>query len=159
MGCYVRTITVRDIYRHGKKRTLVIGGDKPLEEVIKRFAKPYVLRAIFVVDDKQRLIGVITRIDLLNYVKVKLGKWDYLARYPSWKQAIKYMHARKAKDLVHKQSSDAYVKLDDTIEKVLQIMFDYELIDVPVIDNKGRIMGEIGLTEIMLKLLNSSKAN
>jgi len=150
-----KVFTVRETYHSERIRALVIGEDAPLEEVVRRFTKPRVLRAIFIVDAEGRLTGVVTRTDLLDYVKVKLGIWDYA--WPSWKRAVKYLYATNAKDLVHKGSSDAYVRLDDDVAKALHIMTDHDLIDVPVVDDKGRILGDIGVPDIILKLLVSSK--
>jgi CBS domain-containing protein len=152
-----KTFTVREAYHREKIRALVIDEDVPVEEVVRRFAKPRMLRAIFTVDAKGRLTGVVTRGDLLDYLKTRLGIWSRAARYPSWGRAIKYLHAKRAKDLVHKGSRDAYVRLNDDVVKALLLMIDHDLIDVPVLDSNGRIVGDIGVSDIMLKLLASSK--
>ena len=38
-------------------------------------------------------------------------------------------------------------------------MISYELIDVPVVDKEGRILGDIRLTEILAKALELSPGN
>jgi len=152
-----KMLLVRETYHPEKIRALVIDENSSLEEVVRRFARSRVLRAIFVVDAQRRLIGIVTRTDLLNYVKVKLGRWGFAAWDPSWKSVLRYLRAARAKDLVHRGSRDAYVRLDDDVAKALHIMIDHDLITVPVVDKNRRVIGDIGVPDILHKLLISSR--
>jgi len=145
-------ITVREAYHPKTMRALVINEDEPLEEVLHRLAKPRILGAVFVVDSEGRFCGVVTRTDLLNYVKVKLGKWDYDSRSSSWRAAVKYIYAAKVKDLVHRGSSRTYVRPDDYVTEALDLMITHDLINVPVVDKNGSILGDVGISDILLKL-------
>ncbi|MFH1179187.1 MAG: CBS domain-containing protein [Candidatus Bathyarchaeota archaeon] len=145
---------VRDFVVLENIKPSVIQGDAPIEKVVEAFASHQELRGIFVVDEKERFIGVITRFELLQWTKYKLIsniETDY-----EWKviHSLKqYVLSTKVSELINKNSRIAYLRLDDSIEKVLQLMTDHNLIDIPILNNEGKIIGDIKLSDLLNKII------
>ena len=68
----LRATPVSEVYRLHGTSSAVIPEDTPLESVIARFAGEPGLRGMFLVDSMQRFTGVVTRIDLLKWARLKL---------------------------------------------------------------------------------------
>jgi len=49
--------------------------------------------------------------------------------------------------------AEAHVKRGDNVLKALDLMLRSSLIDVPVLDDDGKIIGEIKLSEILKKII------
>ena len=50
-------------------------------------------------------------------------------------------------------SHNIYVTLEDEIVTALDIMYTSDLMDIPVVNGQGKILGDITLSEILLNLL------
>lgn len=134
---------------------MIVDHREPLGEVIRRFTRRPELRGIFLVDGERKFVGVITRTDLLDFVKVQLGK--SLRHRPLRTLKLRSLYDTAAKDVVHKGSSAAYVRPDDNVAKALDLMTKHDLITVPVVDARGRVMGDLTLLEILSKLVSRSR--
>ena len=151
----IKTLFVKDIYDPTKMNSLIVDENETLFKTIKRFSDQPQLRGIFIVSKEKRLKGIVTRTDLLNIVKLKLGK--DLDKIPLRIFLLKGLREIKTEDVVAMNSKMAYVKLDDPIEKALQLMINMDLIDVPIVDDNNNIIGDLKLSEILYKLFESIK--
>lgn len=92
-----------------------------------------------VVDEDNRLKGVITPKELLMAVEVReFGT----IRHPFFEgpRVLHILTSKYAKDIM---SPAVSVKEDDEIQKAIDIMLDRGFYEVPVVDEGGRIIGEI----------------
>lgn len=92
-----------------------------------------------VVDKEGRLKGIITPGELLKAVAVH----EYGAiRHPFFEgpQVLHLLTSRYVGDIM---SAPISVKADDEIEKAIAIMIDKGFYEVPVVDSKGKLIGEI----------------
>ena len=138
-------IMVKDIHDIKSLHSEIIEPDKNINQVLCRFADRADLGGIFVVDANKKLKGVITKTTLLNFAKLKLG--GHL-RIGDMKRLIM---ATNANDIASPWPIS--VKPEEDVLKALDLMLEYDLIDVPVVDREGRIIGDIQLSEIMLGLV------
>ncbi|MBI4258287.1 MAG: CBS domain-containing protein [Thaumarchaeota archaeon] len=99
-------------------------------------------------DNKGKLVGVVTRIDLVNLAKFKLGA-DL-----SIDALRKFLLASSVRDVIHPYSWKSGVTPEDSIIRALDIIIQHDLIDIPVIDKKGRILGDLKLSEVLLKAIS-----
>ena len=65
--------------------------------------------------------------------------------------------ARKAKDLVSTDPQGLVVKETDTLQTALDKMLDFEEDVLPVVDNERRILGDLRLSEVLLKAIEVGK--
>jgi len=132
--------------------SLIVDESTPLKEVIIKFAEREELRGIFVINNEQRLTGVITRSDLLIWTRLKFGlkgSDDFF----QWRHVFEVAQATVAKDICCKDSDITFVHPDTPIEETLIMMQNHELIDIPVVDKEGRILGDVHLSDILAKIL------
>lgn len=153
-----RRMFVRDVFSIDRSFALVVNGDTPLEEVIRKFAGRADLRGIFVVDGNRKLAGVITRGDLLAWARLAFGPRGQESRF-SRDRLRRLTGATTAREACSRYSHLSAVRTDDPPETALTNMISYELIDVPVVDKEGRILGDIRLTEILAKALELGPGN
>ena len=148
-----KTIFVRDAYDTSQMNSLIFNQEEPVEKIIKTFADSPYCRGIFITDDENNLVGVINRIDLLNWAKYRLGAGLTGGFAFSYREIARYAFSTKAKDIANVYGAEAHVKRGDNVLKALDLMLRSSLIDVPVLDDDGKIIGEIKLSEILKKII------
>ena len=63
----------------------------------------------------------------------------------------------KAKDLAHGEWSSLGVKEADTLQTALNQMVEYQEDVIPVLDDEGRILGDLRISEVLFKALGVGK--
>lgn len=151
----LQKLTVKDAYHLDLSPSLIVGPDEDFSTVIQRFARLPQARGIFVADAERRLLGVITREDLLDWARVKLG--DFLQLSPAKRdKAYRFaglMRASTAGEVMHPASHRAAVKADDTLARALRLMIELDLIVLPVVDDANRIVEDLKLSEILGRIV------
>lgn len=145
-------LRVKDVFDVDRTLAVVVEDSTPFREVVRRFAERADLRGIFVVGSDRKLSGVITRQDLLTWARLAFGPTGLETRF-SWGRLLRLAQASNAREACHPDSHLASVHPEDTLAEALAKMTTYELIDVPVVDTRGHILGDIRLTEILAKAL------
>ena len=147
----MKTILVEEVYRLHGMSSVSVAEDIPLKDVVSRFASDSSLRGIFLIDSRYRFAGVITRVDLLKWSTIMLlgGRIDVI----STAEAHRLVFATKAKDLRREDWVLLGVKETDFLQTALNQMIDSEEGIIPVLDNKGKILGDLSLAEVLLKAM------
>lgn len=139
---------VEDVCRTSPMRSLVIHQNTPLDVAIERFAADDELHGIFLIDDHGRLVGVINNHSLLQWARLRF-------RLPSGALGLSLSQVRRLvladimQDLVMAGSEEAVVRLNDTVGEAIAKMSLYNLLDIPVVDDQGRIVNDLRLSEIL----------
>jgi CBS-domain-containing membrane protein len=152
----VKTILVKDVYQLHGTATASIPEDTSLEHIISRFAHETGLRGVFLIDARQRFSGVITRADLMKWAHLQLfsGKGPHDMAIIDF---FRIVDAKKAKDLVSGDPKAITIKETDTLQTALDKMLDPEEDVLPVVDNERRIIGDLRLSEVLLKAIEVGK--
>ena len=152
----MKTILVKDVYQLHGTATDTIPEDTSLEHIISRFANEPGLRGVFLIDARQRLSGIVTRADLMKWAHFQLygGKGRYEL---SISEFFRIADAKKAKDLVNSDPKAITIKETDTLQTALDKMLDHEEDVLPVVDNERRILGDLRLSEVLLKAIEVGK--
>jgi len=152
----MKTIQVEEVYRLHGTATDTIPEDTSLEHIISRFAHEPGLRGVFLIDARQRFSGVITRADLMKWAHFQLfgGKGRHDIAISDF---FRIVDAKKAKDLVSGDPKAITVKGTDTLQTALDKMLDHEEDVLPVVDNERRILGDLRLSEVLLKAIEVGK--
>jgi CBS domain-containing protein len=120
--------------------------DDRIYEVAARIAVDKETMLACVVDDEGRLEGVITPKELLKAVEVReFGTIRYLIFEGA--ELLGLLTSRYAEDIM---SAPLCVKPDDEVEKAINIMLDEGFYEVPVVDEKGKVIGEINYFGILI---------
>lgn len=106
-----------------------------------------------VVDEENRLKGIITPKELLKAVEV----YEYgVIRRPvfSGREVLHLLTSKYARDIM---SAPISVKADDDVETAIDIMLDSGFYEVPVVDGTGKVIGEINYFGIIISSIEELK--
>ena len=136
------------------KYPVTIDKQAPISDVAELLVK-YNLTAVSVVDENNKLIGIITEGDLLykkvrthvpNYVNV-LGASIYYNGIGEYNSQFKKLLASSVEDLMTKEVITA--KPETEVEEVVAVMLDKHLKSMPVVDEEGVLIGSLGRRDII----------
>lgn len=136
------------------KYPVTIDKQAPISDVAELLVK-YNLTAVSVVDENNKLIGIITEGDLLykkvrphvpHYVNV-LGASIYYNGIGEYNSQFKKLLASSVEDLMTKEVITA--KPETEVEEVVAVMLDKHLKSMPVVDKEGVLIGSLGRRDII----------
>jgi CBS-domain-containing membrane protein len=154
----LQKLKVKDAYRLDKNQPILIKLSAEFSQVIINFTHHVELRGIFVVDDKNRFLGVITRTDLLDWARVKLGAIT-LQPLTDMNKTIRLatlIRASQLGDILRPETKQAAVRVDDNLGHALKVMVNTDLIVLPVINDEKRVIGKLKLSEVLSLVLDES---
>lgn len=147
-------IKVKDVYQAAGTAAVVVEESCCLEQILQRFSHEAELRSIFVTDASGRLTGVITRRDLLYWTRLRLGvALKGLTTTDSILRLAQLVRADTAKDIIRAGGEKVSVHPDDPLEQALQLMLYADIIALPVVDEEGKILGDLTLSDLLRHLL------
>jgi len=151
-------LIVKDTYRLEDEDPILVKLTDDFSQVIQNFAQHAELRGIFAVDDGNRFSGVITRTDLLDWARVKLGAilLKPLTDMDQTIRLITLIRAVTVGDILRPETKMAAVLIDDTLAHALKIMTRVDLIVLPVINDSQHIIGRLTLSELLNLALTES---
>ncbi len=149
----MQTIYVAEVCEQSQMQALVVDGKLALVDVVREFATNHDLRGIFITDKNNRIAGVINKQDLLHWVGLQLNQGPPGQPMPVG-QMRRMLNAQSVADLAAPGSQNAAVSLNDTLADALQILISNNLSDIPVVDENGRIINDLRLSEILLFMVN-----
>jgi len=148
----MKPILVEEVYHLSEPAWISVPESTSLQEVVIRLAQEPDLRAVFLLDSHQRFAGTIRRTDLLKWLYFQLfGKLG--VEKGSTGEILHLAFATKAKDLARGDWRYFGVKPSDTIQTALERMIAYGDAIIPVLDNEGKVLGDLRVTEILMKAL------
>jgi len=124
---------------------LTVGHRDRIYEAIEKIAADKETMLACVVDEQNRLRGVITPKELLKVIEVR----EYGAtRSPFFEgpEVLHFLTSRYAEDIM---TGPISVKADDEIEKAINVMLDEGFYEVPITDKDGKLIGEISYFSII----------
>lgn len=142
----LQKLTVEDAYKLEMTTPVLVQKEENLTQVIHRFTELPESTGNYVVDEKNRLIGVITRRDLLDWARIQVGTGLWLIED---RRLIKIIMASTAGEIIHPGSRRAIVRPHDTLDYALHLMIELDLICLPVLDDTDQIIGDLKLMEIL----------
>jgi len=148
----MKSIQVKEVYHLHGKSSLTIPVDAALDYVVALLGHEPHLQGIFMVDSNQRFVGMISRFDLLRWTQAQIygGGEKKEKRIDEF---IRLLNAKKVKDIEIHNTSSFSVRENDTIQAALDLMISYEKDIIPVLDSEGHIIGDLSLSELLLKAL------
>ncbi len=155
----LRKLTVKDACNLNLSSLLIVRPSEEFSQVIQHFANHSELRGIFVADTEGRLLGVITRTDLLDWTRVKLGA-IFQAPLPARDKTIRLLSLMRAStvgEVMHPDSQRAAVKLNDSLAHALRLMIELDLIVLPVIDEANQIVGDLKLSQLLARAIEEGE--
>ena len=161
----LRNLSVGEVFDKNVMLSLIVDEDETVASMVKKFAETPSIRGIFVVDRENVFKGVITRKTMLYWARIHLGlglnrtELAYSARINQvLREIMKYAHGTAAKELVNRHSDKIYVKPQDSVICALNLMISSDLIDILVISDERKIIGDLKLNEILNLIIGKSSS-
>ena len=132
-------VRVRDCFHSISTGVDMVLPDAPIDEVIASVTRNPASRSIFVVDQEQRLLGIISVQEIL---KVLGGRYLPEGGFRSARELL----ATRAADLM---GPPYWVSPEDDIKEGLKIAVQDEVYDIPVVEG-GRVIGNLDCLEIIV---------
>ena len=124
-----------------------------LEAAIRRFASQPETHAIFVVDNKGKLKGLVKIRHLLNWIRLKLGV-SRERRNITVAEAFEVAKLSQSSQIGDITSPAVNVKPEDSLAHALNLMANEEVVELAVVNDDGELVGEIELTQVLSQLLD-----
>jgi CBS-domain-containing membrane protein len=109
-----------------------------------------------VVDDEERLIGLIPIRVLVNDIFLKIVPEEFLGEILDYEGALKYaehLGARTAGDILQPPKS---VRRDETVRDAFERMHAAKLNGLPITDEANRVVGYVDQLELLLVWVHAS---
>ncbi|MDW5561742.1 MAG: CBS domain-containing protein [Methanomassiliicoccus sp.] len=148
---------VGDVFDLIVKRPTTVIGDSTISDVIEGMLGNPVSRKVYVVDEQEKLLGMVTTDTVLRLIGYRTGVRELGAM--SFYRFLRDMFKEKVSSFMAPTLS---VTKEDNLKKALDLMLKEHVNDLPVIDAEGRIIGELISLELFLKgrelFVNDGKA-
>jgi CBS domain-containing protein len=131
----------RLIVGHAKK----VKATAKVYEVVDKLLEDVKTRTVYVVDDENKLIGKITLHDLIKVICAKCGVAD--TELIPMLEIVLYGFSKNAVDLMKPPIT---ITQEERLVDALRKMEDNDIDDLAVIDEHGKLIGELNGTEILL---------
>jgi len=129
---------VKDCYKQVTPSADLVKEDTPIKEVIEVVSRNPASRAVFVINEKEELIGIIGVQQILNMLGMEYSREDPLT-------LISQAMAKTASDIM---IPPRWVSPESSLEEALKLAVQYNLQDIPVVD-EGKVIGNLDCFEII----------
>ena len=145
----VEAVKIKDMRMIVTPYPAFVSKDVTTDEIAKVIIANPRLKSVYVVDDKLQLIGKITLKMLIKHEFM-----DLVPRGLSYFGALEFIGNKTAEDLM---VSPVYVKDDDTLKTAFIEMYENDLDELPVVDKKHRLIGNIDMLELLTMLIEKKE--
>ncbi len=129
---------------------IVVVEKEQIENIIKIFIDNPIIRAVYVVDKKHRLVGIITMQDILKKISIDFSSMASIysdSSFSGYKIASSW-NKTKAMDLMDPEIY--YVTDNDPIEKAFNLLFSNRAGEIPVVDKGEKLIGDLNIIELLV---------
>ncbi|MGI2336087.1 MAG: CBS domain-containing protein [Dehalogenimonas sp.] len=148
-----QVILVKDVYLLHGTASVVVDQNTTLERLINIYATNPSVRGVFLVDEDKRFSGMVSHLAIQKWAEYQLFGKSH--NQGSNSQIRDLVISIKAKDLAHGGRQSLSLKEDDELEAAFQRMVDLDEDVLPVVDEEGQVIGDLRLSEMLLKAIES----
>jgi CBS domain-containing protein len=142
----VSDIRVSDVLEEAAKtvRPATVLVDDPLKDAVEAIVKDSETRKVYVVDHENKLVGTITLEVLLRHVGYRLG-----VRSTGMTSFLRMLAEITDENVKEVMAKPIKVSSDELLVNVTKLMVENHLNDLPVVDDKGRLIDELNGLDIL----------
>lgn len=149
-----RPLKVSDVFNLHGNASIAVDESASLKQVIGIYAADPAIRGVFLVDSHRRLSSMVSRYAIQKWAQYQLfGKWDD----SSCSEFTHIIDSVPAKQVAHGTPEKLGLKLGDELRTAFDKMMMLSEDVLPVVDDDGKIIGDLRLSEILVKALDASK--
>lgn len=144
--------TVEDLHESDLRRGTILAASASLRDVVEALDYKPDLAAVYVVDARDRYVGLVTRSDLAAWIDHNLAPTAEAGGLDGEGLADRISQAG-AEEAVHPRSTEVAVEPSEPVEHALRRMIETGLPVVPVVDAEGSVLGELRTPRLLTHLL------
>ena len=141
---------VKEIREYITEKPTFVKEKDSIHAVIRKFITNPIIRAVYVVDEKTKLQGIITIREILKRISVDFYSLSFIYSEPSFTgyNVMGALSQSRATDIMNTEIY--YVMDNDTIEKAFNIMFQNNAGEIPVVDDNLKLIGDLNVIELLV---------
>ncbi|MEW5760393.1 MAG: CBS domain-containing protein [Candidatus Thermoplasmatota archaeon] len=142
-------VLVEDVYKLIVAEPATINLNSKLVDAVRALVKNPQSQEVYVLDDEKKLVGIVTMETILRQIG-----YIYGIRKPGIISFFKFLSDVLKEDLIDfMEKKPVRVTKKDKIFDALKLMFSYHLNNLPVVDEKDVVIGELNGIEILIRAL------
>lgn len=138
--------TVGDVFTSVVSRPATVRLGSSLQDAIDAMVRAPGTRKVYVLDENDVLVGTITVTTLLRLVGYRLG-----VRPSGITSFFRFLKEIMTEQVDGFMETPISVTRETTLVDATRLMVEYHLNDLPVLDEKGRLIGELNSMEILMQ--------
>ena len=140
----IKDLRVEDVHEVMIGKPAIVKEDAILKDAVDSMTQNLISRKVYVVDDEEKLKGVITIETLLKQVGYRVG-----VREAGVISFFKFLSGVFKENVIEFMEKPVTVTNRHKVLDALRMMVEHHLNDLPVIDDENRIVGELNSLEIL----------
>jgi CBS domain-containing protein len=140
----IRDVKVEDVYEIMVGKPALVYDDALLRDAVEAMTLSMVSRKVYVVDREGKLLGVITLETLMRHVGYKVG-----VRETGVISFLKFVTGIFKDNVTEFMEDPVTITNNHKVLDALKKMVEYHLNDLPVVDEEGKIVGELNSLELL----------
>ena len=142
----IRDVKVKDVYETMVGKPALVYEDALLKDAVEAMTVNQISRKVYVIDSEGKLLGMISIETMLKQVGYKVG-----VREPGVISFLKFVTGIFKENVTEFMQTPITITNEHKVLEALQKMVEYHLNDLPVIDEDGKIIGELNSLEILVQ--------
>ncbi len=145
----MKSVKIREV-RNKITESLVVEKDKKIEKIADLFLESQINRTIYVINKKKEMIGYITLKKLLKRLLLEVLGTEFYTKNGSenFYSLSKFASATTAENIM--ETDYIGIEDEDELDSAVKIMYKYDLQELPVVNGKKEIIGDLNILEIVL---------
>jgi CBS domain-containing protein len=140
----IRDVKVEDVYDTMVGKPAIVKDDAILKDAVEAMTVNHISRKVYVTDSEGKLLGMISMETMLKQVGYRVG-----VREEGMISFLKFVTGIFKENVIEFMKDPITVTNENKVLDALKIMVDSHLNDLPVIDEEGKIIGELNSLEIL----------
>ncbi len=148
-GIVTRTTLVRDADPQRRWKAIIARVNDDLLEVLRKYISLHEVRTVAVVDDEDRLVGIIREASLADEILLHVMPAEMLAGLlgvSGMAELASRVGAHVAKDSMQ---APVFVKQEESLKEAFAKMRKSRLYGLPVVDDSMKVVGYLDMQEIL----------
>jgi len=152
-----RETTVTVIHRVLNLEPVIVEANLPLLEVAEVMISHPNVHVACVVNEQQRLIGLLSLRNLADDLLMTVFPEEFLSEAHDLEDALHFAHLSRTQSAADAMIPAVWVKEEDLLKDAFQKMHDHQLSGIPIIDDRYQVTGYINLLELLATYARSQQ--
>ena len=136
---------------------VIVQNSQPLIEVAQLMIKHPGVHVACVVDEQQRLVGLLSLRSLADDLLLAVFPEEFLSEAHDLEEALRFARLSRTQTAADAMIPAVWVKENDTLKEAFQRMHDNQLSGLPIINDHYEVTGYINLLEVLAAYAGSQE--